>query len=166
MAIYMFDSPTISVRGGELAAFATRRARRRRTARMIRLRFAIALCTLVPAPIIWARAHCDPTPLALHEQCTAGGQVKLISASAERNMSFVTITGAVSNSTKRPLRSVDAVVELLDSHGNPIALQDHVIALDPLLTGEVAPFQVVLEDNNRAAGYCLRFRKLLGPPLD
>ncbi|HLV80469.1 MAG TPA: FxLYD domain-containing protein [Chthonomonadaceae bacterium] len=96
----------------------------------------------------------------------APARVGLVSASAERRLGFVTITGSVANHATRTLRDVEAVAELLDSHGRTIGLESALIAFDPLPAGQPSPFRVEMVDNARAVAYRVRFRQISGSALD
>lgn len=93
-------------------------------------------------------------------------RVALVSASAERRLGFVTITGSVSNHASRALTDVEAVAELLDSSGRTIGMESAMIAFDPLPSGEPSPFQVEMMDNAQAVAYRIRFRQISGSALN
>jgi hypothetical protein len=103
------------------------------------------------------RQEAYPTPVS---------KVALGSASAERRLGYVTVTGQVANQTNTPLSKVEAVVELLDSRHQTVQMESAMIAFNPLPSGHASPFQVEIPDNSRAVAYRIRFKELLGAPLN
>lgn len=89
----------------------------------------------------------------------------LKSARAERKFQFVSIVGVVQNVSPRDLRNAEAVVELLDEHGNLLRVESAMIGVSALSSGSDAPFKVTMRDADGSAGFRVRFRTLLGSPL-
>jgi hypothetical protein len=94
------------------------------------------------------------------------GRVALGSATVERRLGYVTVTGAVVNCSARSLSRIEAVVELLDRQNRPLQLESGLVTFDPLPKGESSPFRVELPDNARAVAYRVRFKQLLGAALN
>lgn len=113
------------------------------------------------------RGNPASSALALYQSPpSANAAVQLLSAVVDRRLGYVTVTGSISNRVSRPVRSAEAVVELLDASGRIIATESAVIGLDPLAPGDTAPFQVEMPDQPAAVGYRVRFRRLGGAAID
>lgn len=104
--------------------------------------------------------------LKLIREQTSGNRVALTTAAVERRLGFVTVTGTVTNHSRRSLPHVEAVVELLDEAGRTVGLESALLAFDTLRAGEQAPFRVEMQDQAHASGYRVHFRQLLGPAVD
>lgn len=104
--------------------------------------------------------------LHLTPASASGGQVTLASASAERQLGYVTVSGSVQNHAQNRLAQVEAVVELLDRQNHTVKVESALVAFDPLPPGETSPFRVEVPDTDRAVAYRVRFKKLLGGALN
>lgn len=82
-----------------------------------------------------------------------------------RRYDYVTITGQVSNLSSRPLRDVEAVVEIFDREGHLRAVETALIAFSPLSPGEQSPFRVQCRYDGEVGSFRVRFRHLLGAPI-
>ena len=113
---------------------------------------------------VWENFH---TPSTLYLASRPNGQeVTAGQAAIERRLGFVTVTGSIASHVTRPLSQVESVVELLDAQNETVQVESGMIAFDPLLPGQMAPFRVELPDNVRAVGYRIRFKELSGASLD
>ena len=92
----------------------------------------------------------------------SGAKATLASASVERKLGFVTVSGTVLSHDLQALPRVEAVVELLDAQNKTVQVDSSMVAFDPLPSGEAAPFRVAVTDVPRAVGYRVRFRQLDG----
>jgi hypothetical protein len=143
-------------------------SRRSRALRaLVRLMACLGVGSLavVGAGSVLHSVHPAPT-LKLVLSASQQGRVVLDTASVDRRLGFVTITGSVSSHTSRPLSKVEAVVELLDAANRPVQVESGLIAFDPLLPGQASPFRVEVNDNTQAVTYRVRFKELLGPALN
>ena len=91
-----------------------------------------------------------------------GAKATLGSASVERKLGFVTVSGTVFSHNSQALPRVEAVVELLDAQNKTVQVESGMVAFDPLPSGEAAPFRVEVTDVPQAVGYRVRFRQLDG----
>ena len=104
-----------------------------------------------------------PTPeLQLRTSSEAGAKATLASATVERKLGFVTVSGSVLSHNSQALPRVEAVVELLDAQNRTVQVESSMVAFDPLPSGQAAPFQVEVTDVPRAVAYRVRFRQLDG----
>ena len=92
----------------------------------------------------------------------SGAKATLASASVERKLGFVTVSGTVLSHNHQALPRVEAVVELLDAQNKTVQVDSGMVAFDPLPSGEAAPFRVEVTDVPQAVGYRIRFRQLDG----
>jgi hypothetical protein len=147
--------------------------RRRRTApirRMIgatlilTLALSVGTLTTIGAQSVWNSVR--PAQTLRLDARPGGSEVSTGLPAVERHLGFVTITGSIASHVDRPLAQVEAVVELLDSQNQTVQLESGLIAFDPLMPGQTAPFRVDLPDNTRAVAYRIRFRQLSGAALD
>lgn len=92
----------------------------------------------------------------------AGVKATLASASVERKLGFVTVSGTVLSRYGQAMPRVEAVVELLDAQNRTVQVDSGMVAFDPLPAGEAAPFRVEITDVPQAVGYRVRFRQLDG----
>ncbi|HZT42981.1 MAG TPA: FxLYD domain-containing protein [Chthonomonadaceae bacterium] len=134
----------------------------------IALTLLLGLCVCSFAAWGWHAVRAMESASSLHLVAAAfpKARVGLVSASAERRLGFVTITGSVTNHAARSLSNVEAVAELLDSRGRTIGMESAMIAFDPLPAGEPSPFRVEMMDNTRAVAYRVRFRQISGSALN
>lgn len=106
------------------------------------------------------------TTLRREMPASSGSEVTLGSATVERRLGYVTVTGEVANQTKASLSKVEAVVELMDARNQTVRMESALISFNPLPAGRVSPFQVQVPDDSRAVAYRVRFKELLGAPLN
>lgn len=148
-----------------------RRRRARRKRHPFRLFFALTFCaaalgtTIVGAQTL-IRTFRPAPALQLRNSLGAGASVGLASASMERNVGFITVTGSVINQTQKPIPHVEAVVELLDAQNKTVRVESALVPFDPLPVGAASPFRVELTDDSRAASYRVHFKRLLGSALN
>ena len=104
-----------------------------------------------------------PAP-ELHLVATTGlgAKTTLASASVERKLGFVTVSGSVLSRNSKAMPRVEAVVELLDAQNKTVQVDSGMVAFDPLPSGEAAPFRVEVTDVPQAVAYRVRFRQLDG----
>ena len=146
-----------------------RPVRRARLSRRQRLRAAGALlmlsavCGLAVIGAVSVVNAFRPAP-ALHlvRSSDTGARATLTSASVDRKLGFVTVSGTVLSHNPQALPRVEAVVELLDADNRTVQVESGMVAFDPLPSGQAAPFQVEVTDVPRAVGYRIRFRQLDG----
>ena len=110
------------------------------------------------------QSHETPT-LHLASAPTIGKTVGLASASVERRLGFVTVTGNATNMTAQPVGDVEAVVELLNADGHPVRVESALLT-GSLLGKASGPFSVVMNDNPKAVSYRVQFRRLMGGTLN
>jgi len=104
-----------------------------------------------------------PAPqLRLVASSDFGAKATLASASVDRKLGFVTVSGTVLSHNSQALPRVEAVVELLDAQNRTVQVEDGMVSFDPLPPGQAAPFHVEVTDVPQAVGYRVRFRQLDG----
>lgn len=104
-----------------------------------------------------------PAPgLHLISSPEAGAKAVLDSASVERKLGFVTVSGTVLSHAGKSMPRVEAVVELLDAQNRTVQVESGMVAFDPLPSGQAAPFRVDVTDVPQAVGYRVRFRQADG----
>ncbi|HLI49441.1 MAG TPA: hypothetical protein VKV18_12230 [Chthonomonas sp.] len=131
--------------------------------------FGFTLLVAIEAGVVLDQKLFQPHPSALPLSVPSTGpnaSVRLCTAEAKRQEGFVSVKGSLQNLSSRPLRHVQAVVELLNSKGLPLDVETAPIVLDPVLPHQNAPFHIVVEDSPQATSCRIRFRTLLGPMLD
>jgi hypothetical protein len=148
-----------------------RRRRASRRSRLVRLTLCGALCSVLGGlTVVGTQSALNAARAAagLHLVASSApkGKVALGSATVERRLGYVTVTGDVVNRSARSLTRIEAVVELLDKQNRPLQLESGLITFDPLPRGESSPFRVELPDNVRAVAFRVRFRQLLGAALN
>jgi hypothetical protein len=84
----------------------------------------------------------------------------LASSTIERKLGFVTVTGSVTSYAARPLRNVQAVVELLDARSHPVQVEAALLPYSSLAPGQTAPFRVEVTDSAAVKGYRVTFAEL------
>ena len=100
--------------------------------------------------------------LRLVASSATGAKATLASASVERKLGFVTVSGSVLSRNSLAIPKVEAVVELLDAQNRTLQVDSGLVAFDPLPSGEAAPFRVEVTDVPQAVAYRVRFRQLDG----
>jgi hypothetical protein len=143
--------------------------RRARLSRRQRLRAAcavIAFSTLCGLAVIGAASVVSAlrptTELHLVASSDTGAKATLVSASVDRKLGFVTVSGTVLSRNSQAIPRVEAVVELLDAQNRTLQVESGMVAFDPLPSGQAAPFRVEVTDVPQAVGYRVRFRQLDG----
>jgi uncharacterized iron-regulated membrane protein len=143
--------------------------RKTRLSRRLRLRAlfgVVALGMLCSLAAIGAtsviRALRPAANLRLVASPGTGAKATLASASVERKLGFVTVSGSVLSRNGQAMPRVEAVVELLDAQNRTVQVDAGMVAFDPLPAGEAAPFRVEVTDSPQAVAYRIRFRQLDG----
>lgn len=95
----------------------------------------------------------------------ASAVLAVSSPQMERRYDYVIIMGEVTNLSSRPLRHVEAVVEIFDREGCLRAMETALIAFSLLSPGEPSPFRVQCRYDGEAGSFRVRFRHLLGAPI-
>ena len=122
-----------------------------------------ALCGLAAAGAAGIVGALRPAAeLQLVASSEAGAKATLASASVERKLGFVTVSGTVLSHNSQAIPRVEAVVELLDAQNRTVQVESSMVAFDPLPSGQAAPFQVEVTDIPQAVAYRVRFRQLDG----
>ncbi len=122
-----------------------------------------ALCGLATVGAFSIVNALRPAPaLQLRTTPETGAKATLASASIERKLGFVTVSGTVLSRNSQALPRVEAVVELLDAQNRTVQVESGMVAFDPLPSGQAAPFQVEVTDVPQAVAYRVRFRQLDG----
>lgn len=143
----------------------TRRGKALRRATWAVLKVSVCLLAVVGAGSVLRATQ--PTPaLVLETPTVVNGQAALGSASVERRLGFVTVTGTAVSRAKRPLTNVEAVVELLDAKKQTIQVESALTTFSPLQPGGTTPFRVEIPDDSRVVSYRIRFKQLLGASLN
>ncbi len=109
---------------------------------------------LTTAPIL--AENRNSSTLRLLAVQTDANAPALESASADRRLGFVTISGSLRSPYR--LNSTEAVVELLDQSNHTLRVERALVAQN--IPGSAAPFQVMLPDDTRAASYRIYFQPL------
>jgi hypothetical protein len=91
-------------------------------------------------------------------------QLSADSASCSRSPAFVTCEGFVTNLSKHPLSSVQAVV-VYKAAGTPVSSDTALITYDPLLPGQQSPWKVISRDNPSFDEMEVEFTLLFGSSL-
>lgn len=143
--------------------------RKTRLSRLRRLRAAcgvLTLATVCGLAIFGASslvgALRPAADLRLVASSGTAAQATLASASVERKLGFVTVSGSVLSRNSQAIPRVEAVVELLDAQNKTLQVESGMVAFDPLPSGEAAPFRVEVTDVPQAVAYRVRFRQLDG----
>lgn len=128
----------------------------------------IALITVcgVAAAGVWSGMHGAADSLNQVKAAPAAGLVRVGSAASERRLGYVIVTGTISNCGKRPLTHVEVVTELLDKQNQTLRMESGLVAFDPLMPGDSAPYRIVLPDDSRATAHRERVRQFFGSRLD
>ncbi len=145
------------------------RSRKSRNANLRRLRLLVGACTvsvLCGLAVVGAASVVTalrPAPgLRLVPAQSSQSKASLASASIERRLGFVSVSGSVLSHNHQPLAKVEAVVELLDAQNHTVQVESGMVAFDPLPPDEAAPFHIEVTDVPQAVAYRVRFRQLDG----
>ena len=95
----------------------------------------------------------------------SGAQVAAGYPAVVRRVGYVTVSGSVLNRTKGSLRSVEAVVDLLDTKQRTVLSASAMVNREQIAPGQASSYQVAMLDSPKATGYRVRFRQLFGPDL-
>ena len=125
---------------------------------------ATALCA-----VLGVSSHClgEHKLQALQfDAATSGKSVFAGQPMIERRVGFVIVSGTMVNRTHRPLKQVEAVVDLLDANRHPIRTETAMIDRAAVAPGSASSFRLEMTDSPAAAAYRLRFRKISGVDLN
>jgi hypothetical protein len=118
------------------------------------------------AAVLLARGFAPAPSLRLVDSTPRNAAAGLVSASFDRRLGFVTVTGTMANRTHHPLVDVEEIVELLDDDSRTVRMESGMIAFRRVEAGSTSPFRVELPDIAGATGVRVRFRRLEGEGLD
>ena len=141
---------------------------RRRTRKRFVVGLAVALLVGTMTGVVAQKTltAIRPAPELQLEKEMTSGDIALGSASLERKLGFITVTGDAASRATRNLPRVEAVVELRDAQRHTLRVESALIGLPTLAAGDTAPFQVEMPDDSRAVSYRVRFRQMAGASLN
>jgi len=87
------------------------------------------------------------------------------STTSARRHGFITVVGEVENTSRAPVRNLEAVVEFVGQDGGLLAVESALVEMPLIRPGERSAFSVVARDPSGVDGYRLRFRTLHGAVL-
>ena len=74
--------------------------------------------------------------------------INIYGLQATRQYGYMTVSGEASNTTTKPLTSVEAVVEYFDKTGNLIKVETALVEMPTVLPGDETPFSVQTSDQS------------------
>lgn len=86
--------------------------------------------------------------------------LKLISArSSQRSSAFITVEGQVQNTSNESIKYVKATVTWYDAAGQFVTKEDSYIDYDPILPGQISPFDVIVQRNPAMSRFDVEFSR-------
>jgi hypothetical protein len=86
----------------------------------------------------------------------------LISSRMSRSYGYINATGEVKNSSTQPLKNVEAVAVFRTKDGTFVKTSSAIVKYNPILPGQISPFEVMDTDNPEIKSFEISFKELGG----
>ena len=103
----------------------------------------------------------DESDTSIGEQ-TPTYELQLLSTNFERSYSYITMSGQVKNISSSNLENILAVISYYTEDDTFVKTADALIDYNPILPGQISPFEVITTDNPAITRFSISFKYLLG----
>jgi len=93
-------------------------------------------------------------------------KLKLLDYNFNRENDYIITSGQVENISEENLENVEILVKFLDEDDNFIKSDSALIDYNPILSGQISPFEVITTDNPLIKRYSISFKDLLGGKIN
>lgn len=107
-------------------------------------------------------SHASPSPVAQPTQ----PPLELQSFSWSETSSYVTVEGSVKNVSAQPLKNIQVLGIFEAKDGTFITSADALIAYNPILPGQISPFEALTKHNPLMETCRIEFKELMGGKVE